>query len=336
MGALAGPLRLLLGACLLAHVWAENFLIVTQPLAAKVVYFQIPGGAPKPSFKQTPTLLINENLQKPTGMAWDAKLNKLFICDEGAGNIFAYTIVLSDGKLVVDGAPKTVGSDVKASWVAVNGIGDVYFSSGEKNLIQKLYAERMVLDDNEPETLYDGTRLDSAVSKPSGIAVDNFHVFWGNRALGTQVGSLMQGFESPPDKEVSPVNKLSDNSLKTFGVCLSTTNVFYTGAENNVYGIKKSGGPVATITDKLIQPRGCVWDGDGTIYVADKGAGAIYTFPGQQHDPQAVVITKAFNVPEPFGLEFISVAESGGAAGGSRSAVTLLGALLALSLSRAR
>ena len=33
------------------------------------------------------------------------------------------------------------------------------------------------------------------------------------------------------------------------------------------------------VTDKLLEPRGYVWDGDGTIFVADRGGGAVYGLP---------------------------------------------------------
>lgn len=34
-----------------------------------------------------------------------------------------------------------------------------------------------------------------------------------------------------------------------------------------------------TVLSGLAIPNGCAWDGDGTIYVADSGAGEVYAFP---------------------------------------------------------
>jgi len=32
-------------------------------------------------------------------------------------------------------------------------------------------------------------------------------------------------------------------------------------------------------TSSLMEPRGCAFDGDGTVYVADKGGNAVYSLP---------------------------------------------------------
>ena len=35
-------------------------------------------------------------------------------------------------------------------------------------------------------------------------------------------------------------------------------------------GPAEVGGAIATISEKMKGPRGCAWDGDGTVYVADE------------------------------------------------------------------
>ena len=71
------------------------------------------------------------------------------------------------------------------------------------------------------------------------------------------------------------LDAIAKNSNKVYGVCLSQNNVFYTNTQTFLYGVKKSGGAIATISDKLLGPRGCAWDGDGTIYVADMEGGKV-------------------------------------------------------------
>ena len=86
---------------------------------------------------------------------------------------------------------------------------------------------------------------------------------------------------------------------------MSQNNVFYTNTQTFLYGVKKSGGAIATVSDKLLGPRGCAWDGDGTIYVADKTAKAIYSFAGNMHVLAPAQLTKAYEYDDAFGLAVI-------------------------------
>merc|ERR1719311_1152929 len=54
---------------------------------------------------------------------------------------------------------------------------------------------------------------------------------------------------------------------------------YYTAENTYVYGVKKAGGAIATISDKLLAPRGCAFDGDGSVYIMDQQMGAIMSFP---------------------------------------------------------
>ena len=47
------------------------------------------------------------------------------------------------------------------------------------------------------------------------------------------------------------------------------------------------------ISDRLLGPRGCSWDGDATVYIADKAAGALYSFPGNMHNLAPAKLTKS-------------------------------------------
>lgn len=119
----------------------------------------------------------------------------------------------------------------------------------------------------------------SEVSAPGGLAVDNFHVFWGNKQLGMQVGSVVSGFESSREGKVHQPTKIALNTDRVYGVCIAGNNVYYTDKKTNLYGVKKHGGGIATIYTKMSGPRGCAWDGDGTVYVADRDGNKIMSFP---------------------------------------------------------
>merc|ERR1719389_1408829 len=96
---------------------------------------------------------------------------------------------------------------------------------------------------------------------------------------------------------------------KAYGVCLSENNVFYTNADKTVFAVKKSGSAVATISDAFQEPRGCVWDGDGTIYVADKKLGTVSSFAGNMRNlaPSPVSLTVKFE--DAFGVAIVSSAK---------------------------
>merc|ERR1719277_1603859 len=79
-------------------------------------------------------------------------------------------------------------------------------------------------------------------------------------------------------------------------------NVFFTDSEKALYGVKKNGGPVAEVTSLLDKPRGCAWDGDGTVYVADRGAGAVYSFASNMHVISKTEVKRAFEFEDAFGL----------------------------------
>lgn len=296
-----------------------QYLLVSQPHLQRISYLKVPddmyNDLKKPGDSGLIDLIV-EGVQDPRGIAVDPKTNRLFVADEMQGKVIYFDLAIKDGgtkteKLIAVGDPVTVAQDVKPRWVAVDGVGNVFFSSGADNMIQRVMAERMELGDTRPELVYSGNTV-YQVSRPSGIAVDNFNVYWANREQGIKLGSLAMGMEQPPDTEPwKSVRTLSDNVLISFGVCLSATNVYYTANQRTVYAVKKTGSPVTLITDKLNQPRGCVWDSDGTIYVADRGNDGIYSFPASAPELTSQRLKKFSTAPAPWGLAIASFPRSG-------------------------
>lgn len=126
-------------------------------------------------------------------------------------------------------------------------------------------------------------------SSPGALVVDNFFVYWVNGAEGTTdgVGTIVKGYERERPHGAGipsgyPMN-LAMNSPTASGICLARDNVFYTVPQATalpmVYGVKTNAGAIAEITRGVTDPRGCAWDGDGAIYVADHGANAIISMP---------------------------------------------------------
>merc|ERR1719387_2719747 len=82
------------------------------------------------------------------------------------------------------------------------------------------------------------------------------------------------------------IQSLSKNVDKVYGVCASPNLVFYTGGSRNDFAV----------------PRGCVWDGDGTVFLADKGGDAVWSFPSSMHGLGLVQASKLFEVQDPYGV----------------------------------
>jgi len=278
----------------------NKYLILSAPRLSKVVYMKI--GDPD----RTTQPLVESGLKSPQGVAVDQKRQKLYVADPDSRKIFSYSLVFNNGVLITDGNQKVAAQNVEARWVAVDGVGNIFFTDERDNLVQRVNAEKILRGDPTPTVLYNGINV-AQVSAPGGIAVDNFHVFWANKAVGTLVGSVVKGYENPPETNVAAsVKAIAKNAVKVYGVCISQSNVFYSDKETYLYAVKKSGGAIATVTDKLMQPRGCSWDGDGTVYVADKAGNAVYMFPGNMNTLTPMKMTKVIDFEDAFGVAVIS------------------------------
>lgn len=302
----------LLAFALLPTVWAQEpiqYLFISQPKLQKIAYMKLsPEQKSNVKFRQAPIDFIVDDVIKPMGLAVDKKTNKLFVADPGQKRILKIQILFSEGRILA-GEVGTAAQDVEAKWVAVDGVGNLVFSNDEANLIQTIDAESIRADESQRvTTLYNGGSKNSVgVSSPAGIAVDNFHVLWANKGLGTSVGSLVSGM-----RDFEPqLRHMAFNTLSAYGVCLGATNLYFTDKDFYVYGLKTNGGPVTVITDKMKSPRGCVWDGDGSVFVADNTGDGIYSFPGNMVDLHATWIHKIGSVADPYGLAVINDPTSG-------------------------
>jgi len=302
-----------------------------------------------------PQDLIVEGLVTPMGIAVDQSRYGLYVADpganEGSGQVLRYQLEIPAGGSslsVASGPPDLIIDSVQARWLAVDSIGNLFVTDEQNSKIIKVDASQLVkppaytfLDGGiNPGTyiksknggpllhhvIYDGEQV-ASVSSPSGIAVDNFRVFWANKVLGTQVGSIVQGYETPTPATSNKVTPISLNAIKVYGVCMSSSNIYYTDSETYLYGVKKYGGAIATISEKMVDPRGCSWDGDGTVYVADKGTsegaeagqGKVYSFPSNMRSLAPQRIEAAFEMNSPEGIAVFEVAN--GLAGQTLAAI---------------
>jgi sugar lactone lactonase YvrE len=246
----------------------------------------------------------------------------------------------SSGKLSVED-PVVVMPGVEAHGVAVDSVGSLFVSDLQGSRILSVTARDIEarLDGHEGDSareIYSFAALDP-VKAPQGIAVDGFRIFWANSHDGTESGAVIQGLEDPSEEAVPPATgtgsasnatngtaataaptvassgdqaqgeestlKLATNTMSAYGVCLTSTRIFYTDGDGKVHSMRTSGGRIAEVSGELHQPRGCAYDGDGTLFIADKEAGRVYSFSGGAPEIDARPLTVALdNIPEAYGL----------------------------------
>jgi len=168
--------------------------------------------------------------------------------------------------------------------------------------------------DTLPEifTVYEGS-VNPHVAVPSGISSDGNRLWWGNKVEGNRAGSVVQGEASPQPSLLAPDNVTGEQTFPataltslvdtTYGVAHSNTMVFFTAnktGSGSVYGVMGDGTTMQFVSS-LVMPRGLVWDGDNTVYVADQAVSKVYSFPvGRLMDDapltQSVAYSGAFGV----------------------------------------
>jgi len=166
------------------------------------------------------------------------------------------------------------------------------------------------------------------VHSPNGVATDGSYVYWGNSASSTsatssassgnvsgqQTAAVARGSVMPqapltrePGSQPATFGALglASNTAMAFGIACTRTGVVFTDRRQFIYGVPKTGGVVTTLTDVFDTPRGVVWDGDSTVYIADYQGNTIQAMPvGQMEHGQSPSLTVNFNGP--WGLTLIT------------------------------
>jgi len=313
------------------YVPPTKYLIVSNAVDGTVAYAKLTG--PGKADQMVP--LITSGLVHPQGIAVDQKRQLLLIADSDPKTVFSYGLsVTSSGGLKVDEQTPLL-EGVEARWVAVDGVGNVFATDETQNQLVKVTAKQVLDGDTSPKVVYSTSTAGGSVSAPGGIAADNFFLYWTNKMDATQAGTVVRSLQMPTNDTSgssflgaaghnnASLEKLSSNSAKAYGVCTATDNIFYTDNAKNVFAVKKSGGSVATVTGNLTSPRGCAWDGDSTVYVADRSQGAVFSFDGPVMDLMQMQanVNKVVDFSDAFGVAVFSSACR-------RAPLAVIGALL--------
>jgi len=265
----------------------------------------------------------------PKAIAVDTENSRIFVGDTPTQKIYWYQlIVLPDGKLITDGRQHVAVEAVEPKWLAVDGVGNLYFS-GKMMIPPPAPASQEGIYMHDAIALATGVSINSKelwmrtnsgapsprVWAPTGLATDNFHLFWGNGQDAKTHGALVKAAVHPPDVQPElSVKPIADNSDEVRGVVLTPNTVFYTTSDG-IFGVSKSKvgaacqpSTCALLSGALTSPQGMVWDGDGTVYVAeaDIEKGGIYSFPS--NGPLgAHALSKFVDASGVYGLEVFEV-----------------------------
>jgi len=303
---------------------ATKYLVLSVPKDGQIGYFKMPetvfhllvvGGTKGPA--------------NPKAIAIDQENARLFVADVPTQKIYWYQlIVLPDGKLVTDGRQHIAVESVEPKWLTVDGVGNLYFTGkilvpppmpqGPEGIYKQdtiQLATGVAIESKEIWSRSNTGSPNPRVWAPTGLTTDNFHLFWGNGQKGKVHGSIVKAAVEPPDVQPElSVKPIADNNDEVRGVVLTATNLFYSTGDG-IFGVSKSKigqaceeTTCALVANSLKEPRGMVWDGDGTVFVADANLeqGGIYSFPS--NGPLgAHMLFKYVDVAGAYGVEMLEV-----------------------------
>lgn len=305
---------------------SKKFLIVSSSHTHSIAYTLIPNNAPE-MMTLRELIPANEGLTFPQGMAVDAWRRFLYVADPTLGKLIGYKLAVSGDDLHVYDK-FTVAENVEVRWVAVDGIGNVWFTEEAHHRVMMLSAEALDGGSTEASVVYDGSAT-VAVDAPSGITADNYLVYWINKLNGAKNGNVVMGINSPGGGKTQA---LAYGDSKCYGIAMAGTNVYYTDEKSDLFGIPRVGGVEPTkVSSDFEEARGMAFDGMESMYVADKKKNAVYVFPANQPIlREGLAMQKVADMQGAYGLVVYTVSQYAQAGSMPLSASLPVLALLAL------
>lgn len=279
-------------------------------------------------------------IQRAHGVAVDNLRGLLYVADPKSMNVWAMRLFEAGnhrGRLAVD-TPISVLSGIAARWVTVDAHGTIFVTDTDSGKIWSLPVTGVtqLLDDQpDPQGVLDGltgtasgaqepdaaeSAANSAselysifytpsVQAPQGIVADGFHLLWANGQTGETNGVVVRGLQEldhvSGEEQDQTVLRLSTDGDGAAGICVTGSRIFYTQG-HKVMSMGQSGGEGIQISDRLDKAEGCAFDGDGTVFVADKNAGKVYSFSGGSAYMTARRLTLVADVHNVCGLAVFS------------------------------
>lgn len=266
----------------------------------------------------------DQGLDAPAGLALHqaGSTYTLYVSDLTAENIYKYPVsVILDAAtnsyfLSVGGQERVAtGIPGGAHSLACDGLGNLFYTSSTAGQVEMIPVEKLQSGDTTSQArkvLYapDPAVDPNYVSKPGGIAVDNYFVYWTNTDAGETKGTIVKAYENPQTAEAGTFPApIAGNAAMAKGICLARGTVFYSGDTTSLFATKLSGGVIAEVSGAFQKPRGCAYDLMGSLYVADEQANAIYSLPGNMPQLRSVKhLSKVISVNQPNQIVILSSA----------------------------
>lgn len=147
------------------------------------------------------------------------------------------------------------------------------------------------------------------IGTPAGVVSDGTVAYWANQAQGIAKGSVVAGTASL--QAPAGANKtiaLSNITDAAYGVASTYNKILFTGGNGSIYSVSKATRATTVVSEAAASPRGLVWDGDNTVYLADMGGNMVYSLAsGREGSNQPLQQVAGF--PKPFGLSIMRAAD---------------------------
>jgi len=128
-----------------ANLSPKQFLLISSPSLGKIVWTSLDNFQ---SAEGRTFALISTGLSRPKGIAVDKKTGHLYVADQGASAIYRYEIVIdsqsSEASVGTTGLRMSILEGYPVEWVAVDDESNLYFTSTDKNTINKI--DKVVID----------------------------------------------------------------------------------------------------------------------------------------------------------------------------------------------
>lgn len=256
----------------------------------------------------------NKGLKSPRGLALfqSAQVATLYVADFDsdldASNIYAYNISaarvgsggvvnIAEQRLVVKEVPGIVAA------LAVDSYGNLFFTSSKAKQVEMVNRTSLLAGGLANSTVLYG-QDQNTVKAPAGVAADNFYVYWANKEGDAQTGTVVRAPESLASVDQMPPAALAAASdlyePLASNVCLARDNLFFTGETKALFVTKTSGGTLKHVSRAFDAPRGCAYDMESTLYVADSSANMVKSLPANLGELRAIRhVSEVVTVSEP-------------------------------------